>query len=289
VRYVNRHRSQYEAGTSAVTRTSGCTWASGSNGIDASSGGKSKPSPDEVHAKVARSEETNPTTPGWSLGDLVKATARLGILFTNRTGQGWGAARFAHDSGLYLILQGDSDRFLDTTCSGAFDGDHAIGVHPNENAAGQWRIDDPICSTSRYESESRLRDYAEKLEPTVRFGVFTTAVPIVPPDTATEDAMLLTNAQALTGTATMIDSWRLWDVATDIATAPVAKGTKFDALGSVTYHKSAKNPTGFLGYLVNHAGRLHVLPSDRVSTFAKTSTTYPVTVGGKPAGTVTLP
>jgi hypothetical protein len=287
-RYTNHHVSQYCPGCSSITRSSGCTWTSARNGADAATGGKVNKTPDQVHALVKNSEETSPSTPGWSLGDVNLAMSRLGVGFEDRSHTGWAGVVKAHDAGFYIILQGDSDQFPDTTCSGNFNGDHAIGVHPNEDA-GRWRIDDPICLTARYESEARLRAYAEKLDSKVRFGVFTTPVPIIPPDTATEDAMLLTSAKALTGTATLITAWGLWDVATDNKSAAVAKGTTFDVLGSVIYHKSKANPDGFTGYLVNHSGRLHVLPSKDVSKFVAKSATYPVTVGGKAAGSVTLP
>lgn len=290
-RYTNRHVSQYGP-WSTVTRQSGCTWTSGSNGIDAQSGGKVTKNPDQVKAQVKPEDETNPNTPGWSMVDLSRAMAKLGVPFDDRTGLGWGAVRSAHDAGLYIVLQGDSDRFADSTCSGAFNGDHAIGVHPNEDGTGRWRIDDPICPVHRYETEATLRAYAEKLSAGIWFGVFTKPVPVLLPDTSTEDAMLLTDVKALTGTATMTATWGLWDTATDVKSAPVAKGTTFEVLGSVTYHKSKKAPAGFTGYLVNHKARLHVLPSKDVSTFKPRPgdpVSYKVLVGGKAAGSVTLP
>lgn len=186
--YLNRHISQYGAGWKPITRTSGCTWTSGANGIDAQSGGKRTATPDEVHAKVKRTEETSPATPGWSLPDLDLAMARMGIGFETRIGAGWTALRKLHDTGHYIVLQGDSEVFSDATCSGTFDGDHCIGVHPAEDG-GRWRIDDPICAAARYESEAVLQRYAERLAPSTRFGYFTTPVPLEVPDTSTEDVM----------------------------------------------------------------------------------------------------
>ena len=293
-RYTPRHLSQYDPGCSAITRSSGCTWTSGAMGIDAQSGGKVTKTPDQVHALVPRGDETSPATPGWSLDDLHLAMLRMKpqVPFRVRSGSGWTALRQAHDAGHYIVLQGDSDVFSDATCSGAFNGDHAIGVHPNEDATGRWRIDDPICKTSRYETWQTLERYAEKFAPSIRWGEFTNPVPLLPPDTATEDAMLLTDAKALTGTATLIAAWGLWDVATDLKSNPVAKGTKYDVLGSCTYHKSKTQPAGYTGYLVNHSGRLHVLPSKDVSIFAPSDAkTAAVTVtfsdGRKYVGNVT--
>lgn len=185
-RYAPTHHSQYEPGSSGRTRVSGCSWTSAANGADASTGGRLDPTPDQVLALVAPSEETNPLTPGWSLQDVDLAMSRLGVPFEIRSGQGWTGVIAALDAGLYVVLQGDSDRFADG-CSGAFDGDHAIGVHPDRDSAGLQRIDDPICPTARFERRAVLRAYAEKFEPSVSFGVFTTPVPLLPPDTSTED------------------------------------------------------------------------------------------------------
>lgn len=181
-RYVARHESQYGADRSPRTRSSGCTWTSGAIGIDASTGGRIDPEPDQVLAKVKVSEETNPTTPGWSLPDLAKASSRLGAPFAVRSGAGWAGVRAARNAGLYVVLQGDSDRFPDG-CSGEFDGDHAIGITPGvTNAAGEWGIHDPICPRLTYQPESVLRAYAEKLASTVRFGVYTQPVPMIEED-----------------------------------------------------------------------------------------------------------
>lgn len=161
--YVNHHESQYQDGASAYTHRNGCVWTSGCNGSDAATGGSRDPEPDYLHSKLAREDETSPATPGWSLRDLVTALGRIGVLFINATGATWGDVVAWHNAGYYVVLQGDSDVFGNGTCSGKFDGDHAIGIHPAEDEDGNWRIDDPICPTARYESPSVLRRYAEKL------------------------------------------------------------------------------------------------------------------------------
>ena len=178
--YVNPHRSQYELGASLTTRHSGCTWTSGANGVAATTGGRYQPSPDKVHSLLQRSEETSPGTPGWSIPDLVKALGRYGVTLTNMTGAGFNAAVAQLEAGHYIVLQGDSDRFADSTCSGAFNGDHCIGVHPNTKVVDGvrwWRIDDPICREARWERETVLRAYAEKFDPHCRFAAFLAKVP----------------------------------------------------------------------------------------------------------------
>lgn len=177
--YLNPHRSQYESGATTITRRAGCTWTAGANGANAATAGAVNLAPDQVHALVKNSEETSPATPGWSLDDLAKAMGRTGVAFDNRSGQGWSAAVAALDSGLDIILQGDSDQFGNDTCSGAFDGNHAINVHPAYrviNGLRQRWINDPICPTGRWEFEYILRRYATKLSPSVLFGVFLKAV-----------------------------------------------------------------------------------------------------------------
>lgn len=181
--YVQPHRSQFEAGQTNTTRCCGCTWCAGANGVGATTGGKRKPSPDEVHRHLANSEETSPATPGWSLVDLARALDRMGITFTNRGGDGWAAAVAAAEAGHYIVLQGDSDEFSNATCSGVFDGDHAVGWHPkhkDEGGARWWWVDDPVCSTGRWERESTLKRYAQNLNPDVQFGVFAAVVPEIP-------------------------------------------------------------------------------------------------------------
>ena len=180
--YLQPHLSQYRPGASQATRSSGCTWTSGANGIAAVTGGAQRPKPDAIHALVAKNEETDPLKPGWSMGDLELAMHRFGVGFHNRSGQGWNAVVEAHESGHYIALQGDSDQFGNETCSGAFDGPHCIGVHPKSKAEGAvrwWWIDDPICRTARWERQDVLKRYATKLGTSVFFGVFTQVVPAV--------------------------------------------------------------------------------------------------------------
>jgi hypothetical protein len=176
--YQPHHESQYQAGASAITRSSGCTWTSGATGADAATAGKKDRTPDYIHSLVKRDEEQNPATPGWSLTDLDLAMKHLGVPFEVRSGRGWAAVVAAHDAGLYIVLQGDSDQFGNHTCSGSFDGLHAIGIRPG-TTAGKWPIDDPICPSVRSETPGVLFNYARKLAMDVFFGVFTQKVPTV--------------------------------------------------------------------------------------------------------------
>jgi len=196
-RYRNEHRSQYDPDCSTRTRRQGCVWTSLSNGIDAQSGGRRLMSPDSVLALIRPTEETNPATPGWSLGDAALAMQRAHIPFEVRSGRGWDAVLEARSAGLYVVLQGDSDVFSDATCSGVFDGNHCIGMHPDTDSEDRSRIDDPVCPNARYTGRSILRMYAQKLSSGILFGVFTNPVPaIYPPEywalvggrTATYDA-----------------------------------------------------------------------------------------------------
>jgi hypothetical protein len=122
-------------------------------------------------------------SPGWSMTDLGRAIGRMDVSFQNRTGGYWPDVIQALELGHYVVLQGDSDQFGNNTCSGAFNGDHAIGIHPYQAATGLQRIDDPICPVARLESRTVLRAYAEKLArslgeyPRLRYGVFTAKVP----------------------------------------------------------------------------------------------------------------
>lgn len=177
--YANDHRSQYQAGVTTVTRRAGCTWTSAANAADAATGGRIKRTPDQVHALVKPSEETNASTPGWSLHDAQLALSRLGIKSEIHTGEGWASVEHYRSLGYYLLIQGDSDRFPDG-CSGTFDGDHCIGNHPATNHTPEgdaWRIDDPICPTATVEPETFISSYARKFNAGISFLVVFPAVP----------------------------------------------------------------------------------------------------------------
>lgn len=180
--YIQPHQSQYQAGVTTVTRRAGCTWTSLANGIGAITGGHSRPTPDEIHAVLPNSAETNPAFPGWSMPDADHAMDRYGVGFVDRSGDGWDAFIEALLDDHYGVLQGDSDQFGDATCSGSYDGPHAIGVSPNHrtiNGEREWWIDDPICPTGRWEKESVLKRYAVKFYSSILFGIFTQKVPLV--------------------------------------------------------------------------------------------------------------
>ena len=181
------HRTQFDGSTYAG---SNCTPTSGANGARESSDGKYDHTGGYVRGLVARSEETSPSTPGWSLADLDLAMKRAGIPFTVRSGSGWAAVRSARLKGLGIALQGDSDQFT-SGCSGAFDGDHCIYVHPetsSRDGVTYWLIGDPICRDWRWEKESVLRHYAEKFSASIRFGTFDTPVRELSGETAVVQA-----------------------------------------------------------------------------------------------------
>lgn len=178
--YVPTHVEQGDY--SFITRVYGCTWTSLANGIRATTGGFREPSPDYLHSLVPRSAETDPNTPGWSLPDARLAASKYGMALQDRSGQGISALWAALNEHHYCLVQGDSDQFGNDTCSGAFDGDHCIGVHPNRMVSGgvayRW-INDPICPKGRWARESTIRAYAQDLNAGVRFAAFLGRVPEV--------------------------------------------------------------------------------------------------------------
>jgi hypothetical protein len=175
--YVQPHVTQFDGGSK---QGEACVPAALANGVAASTGGARKPASQTVHALIPKSQETDPSTPGWSMADADHAMAKIGIPFDR--GSGWNHLEAAHGSGHYVIVQGDSDQFSNSTCSGKFNGAHCIGVHPKSQVVSGhtlWWIDDPICRTGRWERKSVIRDYAEKFNASVSFGSFTNAVPAV--------------------------------------------------------------------------------------------------------------
>jgi hypothetical protein len=177
--YVGTHQSQYGSGCSSYTRRYGCTWTTVVNLIINVTKGRKHPSPDYVHSLVARREETTPRTPGWSIPDAVKASARYArrsgrdeVRLIERTGigfagvHGWNGIKLALSRGRYVMLSGDSDRFGNNTCSGAFNGNHMIGINPRtriHNGRRQHLINDPICRQWRWEYDAIIYSYGHKL------------------------------------------------------------------------------------------------------------------------------
>lgn len=175
--YDTAHRCQFDYGAS--TSANGCTWSSAAMGAAIATAGAVNLTPDQVHALVDRQEETDPNTPGWSIPDADRAMARAHVPYDNRSGQGWSAVEAAVETGHVVHIQGDSDQFSNATCSGAFNGGHAITAGPARRfvAAGeQWWIHDSICRSGRWEYKSVIKRYAQKLNMGIRFGVFTTRV-----------------------------------------------------------------------------------------------------------------
>lgn len=188
--YLNVHKTQFDG---TYYEAENCTPTSGANGLAAISKGRINRSGGGVRTFVKRWEETNPATPGWSLEDLKLAVSRidrmydLKVTFIVKSGTGWGWLINYLNSGHYVVLQGDSDRFSNNTCSGKFNGDHAIGIHPARTRASngyylRW-INDPICKTGRWEYEYVIKSYGQKLNYNLRYGVFTPSVPMYVPDT----------------------------------------------------------------------------------------------------------
>jgi hypothetical protein len=174
--YENPHYSQYEA-SGAIVRSQGCTATTGSNGADACSGGKIKKTPDQVWALIPENEQQNPSTPGWSLVDLDRAMQKLGVLFTNRSGQPWAKVLEYLEKGYYVALQGVCAEL--GGCSG-FMGDHCLGVHPFQHSTKGWRNDEPTKADYGYYSTSKLRQYAVAFsgsENSIYFGTFDVPVP----------------------------------------------------------------------------------------------------------------
>jgi hypothetical protein len=173
--FEGKHRTQFDGSSLAKEN---CTPTSGANGARASTGGKVDRSGGEVRALVKNSEESDSKTAGWSLNDLNLGMQRLGVPFQIKKGK-WSNVEAAIQAGLFVVLQGDSDQFGNGTCSGKFDGDHCVGLHPGVAADGTWLLADPICPGLRREQPAILRAYAEKFAggEKIRFGVFTTPVP----------------------------------------------------------------------------------------------------------------
>lgn len=189
--YQGDHRTQFDGG---ALQSSNCVPASLADAAEAVTAGHIDRTGSQVRRLVAISEETNPATPGWSLEDADLAARRLGISLTvtpnDRPGL-WDNVGTLRDQGRFVILQGMSSVFTEG-CSSRFDGGHCIALPPLTRSDGLWRIGDPLCRDWRWERPSVIRRYAEALSGAgkARYG-FTDTVPMVLPDTSTEDDMTI--------------------------------------------------------------------------------------------------
>ena len=162
------------------------------------------------------------------------------------------------DSGRGIALQGDSDRFADNTCSGAFDGDHAIYVHPDKNGTKRL-IGDPICRDWRWEEESVLRAYAQKLWGSViKFGVFLAVIPEVPDDMGLKVYLEATKnlPWGSFGTAKLTSGPILR--VSDGANIALNAGT-----GLGTVQKGTWDGKAIVAF--NHAGEIHIVEQSKTS------------------------
>ncbi len=166
--YRGTHRTQYDGSALA---NQNCVPTTGANGARIVTEGRIDVSGAKVRSLVKREEETSPSTPGWSHTDLNLAMERLGVSFTIGSG-GWDGVRIARERHEPVALSGDSDQFGGNTCSGAFDGNHQILIHGDDDGQGRWLIGDPICWGWRFEDEIVLRRYAEKYSASISYGVF---------------------------------------------------------------------------------------------------------------------
>lgn len=176
--YINTHYSQYAQGNLPIVRQQGCTPTTGCNGIDASTGGHTVITPNQMWELIPVKDQENPATPGWSLNDLDHACAKLGIPFTNRSGLPWSKVIEYHNEGYYIALQGDCDQL--GGCSG-FLGDHCLGMHPL-GTSKLSRCDEPTRLTASTFTLDQLHNYAVKFsgsEQHIRFGTFDNKVPIM--------------------------------------------------------------------------------------------------------------
>lgn len=199
-RYVQPHVTQFDG---SVRQGEACVPASLANGVRATTGGSRMPTSASVHSLIPKAQETDPNSPGWSEVDADRAMEKMTIDYAPV--KGWEALEAAHDRGQYVRIIGDSDVFSNATCSGAFDGDHSIGVHPNQKVVDGhelWWINDPICKTGRWERKSVIKAYATKLGDRtgrgILGGVFARVVPLVAAPPSAPTVVLRFGARKLT-------------------------------------------------------------------------------------------
>lgn len=170
-------RQRYNPTASYRLQTEGCVPTGGANGTNTVTGRRLDG--DDVLRLIPKAQESDPRTPGWSLEDLDRAMAKIGVGFEIRRGRGRNGLRAAWAADLATAIQGDSEEFNSETCSGIFNGDHLIVVFPPRKLIyGIWHrwIADSLCATGRWERESEIFAYAENFRSTIAMGVWTKKV-----------------------------------------------------------------------------------------------------------------
>jgi hypothetical protein len=186
--YRGVFRTQYDGGKRA---NANCTPTSLAMALNQVSRGTINETGSQIRELVKPVEETNPTSPGWSLPDAVLAARRLKVRIAAVDKGPWSSlVQLRQQRG--VLLQGDSDQFPNG-CSGAFDGDHCIYLPGGAtHSDGRWLIGDPICDAWRWEDPDVVKAYAGKFAgPGLARYAYTDRIPAIalPPDTATEPDM----------------------------------------------------------------------------------------------------
>jgi hypothetical protein len=105
-------------------------------------------------------------TGGTDLYDVAAAWTDYGEALQVRTGAGWEGVRMDREAGRALILTGTGN----VPGAATFDGGHAIAILPETRDDGAWLQGDPLCTGYEWVTESALRAWAERLEPTVNYA-----------------------------------------------------------------------------------------------------------------------
>jgi hypothetical protein len=179
-RYLNRHRSQYDAGASTTTPL----------GLHVDRGrerrrcrvGRPRRSDARPGPRPRRARARRRTRDARLVDhDAVLAAQRLGVPLENRSGRGWAAVVAPGTPGC-TCPPGRQRPVRRTRPARATSTATTHRRHPAfrivDGRRQRW-INDSICPTGRWEFESVLRAYAVKYSATVKFGVFTTPVPKV--------------------------------------------------------------------------------------------------------------
>jgi len=188
--YQGAHRRQFDGGRLAKQN---CVPTSLADAADQSTRGRISRTGSQVRALVGIREETNPTTPGWSLQDADLAAKRLGVELTPAAGP-WSSVVAVRAQGRGVIVQGLSSVFTEG-CSASFDGGHCVYLPPLDHSDGRWRLGDPLCPDWRWETPTVLARYAAKLAgPGRALYAYTALIPksLTLPDTGTDVITTLT-------------------------------------------------------------------------------------------------
>lgn len=116
---------------------------------------------------------------GTDLNDLDQAFAAYDVSFSIKSGSGWDDVQRYRKEGRAIVIQGEGN----VPGSESFDGGHACVISPEtQSDASKWLFGDPLATGWQWVSESSIKEWAQRWNSGISFGITAANTPAPPPD-----------------------------------------------------------------------------------------------------------